>query len=176
MYSRASSYLSYLGHEPVRCVRDSVRAVAARLMRRNALHDGLPWMPWAAIDGLRQIVRPGIRVFEYGAGGSTIFLARHGAEVWTVEHDPGWGGRVAERARDLGLSSLQLQMIAPEDGEVEGFESDVADYEGKNFREYVQSIAAFKDGHFDLVIVDGRASNSCVRACLPKIRGGIGAG
>src|SRR3546814_1018846 len=60
-----------------------------------AIHDiermialGLPWWNVAATREVAEFLRarPKARVFEYGAGASTIWLARHAAGVVSVEH------------------------------------------------------------------------------------------
>lgn len=57
---------------------------------------GLPWLPYGAIRHLEAIVRPGAKVLEVGAGQSTVFFARRGATVDSVEMNAGWRSEVAK--------------------------------------------------------------------------------
>src|SRR3546814_16419215 len=56
---------------------------------------GLPWWNVAATREVAEFLRarPKARVFEYGAGASTIWLARHAAGVWSVERHSEWHQR-----------------------------------------------------------------------------------
>ncbi|MCC5876063.1 MAG: hypothetical protein JJU11_07575 [Candidatus Sumerlaeia bacterium] len=174
MIPRLVNYGRHLAKRPGRVVVDSVRAITARAMGRSALRDGQPWMPWDAIDFLRESVGPESNVFEYGSGGSTIFLGNLGATVVSVEHDEDWSRVVRERLDEAGLDTVDHRCILPETGRDGGYTSPVRGYRGMSFRSYVHAIDEFPDGHFDLVIVDGRARNDCARVALSKIReGGI---
>ena len=74
------------------------------LMSLTRVHDSLaiaeldvPWWTYSAIDlvetWLRSHRRP-IRVFEFGSGASTLWLARRVDEVHTVEHHAGFAARI----------------------------------------------------------------------------------
>src|SRR4051812_45501617 len=52
--------------------------------------DERPWVTFTAISKLESLIREGTRVFEYGAGGSTLFFLQRGALLVTVEHDAAW--------------------------------------------------------------------------------------
>ena len=119
---------------------------------RSPIADKLPWMTFGAIDFLDGYLQPGMRVFEYGSGGSTLFYLRHGASVVAVEHDQSWG----EVVRRAAPAELDLHVCPPTEGE--GFESRMS--EG-SFRDYVTRIDSY--GMFDLVVVDGRARNDCMK-------------
>src|SRR5262249_26106778 len=64
-------------------------------MSRGPLSDGLPWMPFPAIEFLETLLTPDAKVFEFGSGGSTIFFAARVCELVTVEHDADWLSRAA---------------------------------------------------------------------------------
>ena len=74
-----------------------VRAAASHLAR---IGFGVwPTVPWYTRDAFRFISRldlHGKRVLEYGSGSSTLWYARRGALVTTVEDDPDWITRVAD--------------------------------------------------------------------------------
>lgn len=129
-------------------------------------------MPWPTIAFLRDRLGKGSLVFEYGSGGSTLFLARLGARVVSVEHDKKWSDIVRQRLESEGFDQVDYRSIPPEKSDVPGYNSPVRGFEGMSFQKYVHTIDAFPDGHFDIVIVDGRARNDCVRVALPKVRKG----
>ena len=49
-----------------------------------------PWWTYAATAWLRAALNDTQRVFEFGSGGSTSWLAERVASVHSVEHDPLW--------------------------------------------------------------------------------------
>lgn len=54
-------------------------------------HDGpLPWLTYAAIDYLDQVVPTTARILEIGGGNSTKWWSRRGNSVTTIESDEGW--------------------------------------------------------------------------------------
>lgn len=113
------------------------------------------------LEGIFAALQPRC-VWEWGAGGSSIEFPRlfPGIERWVaVEHDKQWADVVRANAR----SNVLVRAIAPE----RAFE--LADHEqyrlsevtGEPFLRYVHSYCGA--GRFDLVLVDGRARNACVR-------------
>jgi len=62
----------------------------------------LPLLAKNAIDKLDGIVQ-GARVYEYGSGGSTLWLAQRARQLISVEDDPDWYEAVL-----AGLSALEL--------------------------------------------------------------------
>ena len=57
---------------------------------RGPLRDGLPWMVFPAIDFIENLLSKDSSVFEYGAGGSSMFYASRVKELVSVEHDSVW--------------------------------------------------------------------------------------
>jgi hypothetical protein len=58
--------------------------------RTTPLEIGLPWFSYAAIDFLETYLKPDMSVFEYGAGGSTVFFASRVSRVVSREPDEKW--------------------------------------------------------------------------------------
>jgi hypothetical protein len=70
-----------------------VRALSPAHRRMRAFQRANPDAPWlvpASIPAIEALLRPGMRVFEWGAGRSTLWLARQGVELISVEGRPGW--------------------------------------------------------------------------------------
>jgi hypothetical protein len=44
---------------------------------KNSVSDSRPWIAFGALDFIKKIIKPGMSVFEYGSGGSTLFWSTH---------------------------------------------------------------------------------------------------
>lgn len=151
--------------------------VSSLFCGRNALDDQTPWLPFKAREWLSEHVSSDTTVFEYGSGGSTLFLARHAGKIISVEHDAAWFARVSLALAASGLSNYHHVLREPEplvatqpDGP--SFASSRPEFAEHSFAQYVASIDAYADGSLDLVIVDGRARLACLDRALAKVRGG----
>ena len=136
----------------------------ARDRKRPLLDAGVPWWNYKTVEYMSQRLAPGSRVFEYGSGGSTLWLVGRGMNVVSVENDPGWWNEVT---RACPTASILLAEMADT-----GTSYSPHDPAGKAgfYDEYVSAIDRYEDRSFDLVIVDGRARVECVRHSIPKVR------
>jgi len=124
----------------------------------------VPWWPFIAVTGVASRLPVGARAFEFGGGGSTLWLQDQGVQVTTVEHDPEW-----HRALQRSLPKPE-DMILSQPGEAGALLTSL--HPGKFFDDYVATINGFQDGIFDLVILDGRVRVACGMAAMPKLRPG----
>jgi len=139
--------------------------------RRAAEEPETPWWNRRAIRYLSRHVRPGDRAFEWGSGGSTVWLARRGVSVTSIEHDREWVKKVIDRgpSADVRLISGAAQGRLRPTAE----EAYIANSQGF-FDDYVAAIDILEEGSLDLVIVDGLCRMECVRRGAPKVKpGGI---
>lgn len=145
------------------------------------LGDKVPWITFAACKFLEPRIVPGMRVHEYGAGGSTLFFATRGCEVSSVEHDEAWANRVRETLARENLTNVQLRCLPPEPvtdslkrdpTEPDDYFSSDENFQQHTFRNYATAIDAFADGYFHLVVIDGRARPSCYKHALAKVAPG----
>ncbi len=114
-----------------------------------------PWWNVAATGKVDRFLaaRPGARVFEYGAGASTAWLARRAGEVISVEHHAGWHGALGSMIADHRNVKLWHRAL-----------------EGAG---YIGAIAE-AGGAFDLIVVDGRRRVECLAQAIPFLKpGGI---
>lgn len=142
---------------------------------RNPLDDHTPWLPFKARRWLLEHVDRDTTVFEYGSGGSTLFFARFGASVVSVEHDPAWFERVNRALGETALCNykhLLREAEMPATGRSQGHSSQRPEFAGRCLDRYVCSIDEYPDRSFDLVVVDGRARLACIARALPKVRDG----
>jgi predicted O-methyltransferase YrrM len=140
-----------------------------------------PWMCFPAIERLDRLMTTESRVFEYGSGGSTIYFANLAREVVSIEHEASWHRRVLAEIERRGLTNVRYELVEPvadagcEHARVAdpaAYVSDDDDFAGKAFKSYVQTIDAFPNEYFDLVVVDGRARPSCILHARDKVRPG----
>lgn len=135
------------------------------LRERNATTVKLrsPWWPYRAIDWVATALPERARVFEYGGGGSTLWLEDRGATVTVAEHDEEWHKHLA---RLRGVSTRLMFRPASTSGVVTS--EAVPGY----LDSYVTAIREVPDGSLDLVIIDGRARVECARHAMPKVKPG----
>lgn len=138
--------------------------------------EGIPYWNEEAIARIGNIVNCWSKVFEYGTGGSTVWLVRRVAELISVEYDPDWFRIFKDRFRQqfplatIGEDRINYQSV----GSLEVVKQILIRLEkfkgcGQNF---VDTISVFPDGYFDLVIVDARNRARCLRAASPKVKKG----
>jgi len=144
-----------------------------------AIHDvddlsalDLPWWVYGAIERVEALLaaREGkARVFEYGSGASTIWLARRAGDVYSVEHHDGFSQLMATKVADLPHVSLRhVPAVSVPAGERPATPSRRHGHRDLDFTDYVRTIDAV-DGEFDLIVVDGRAREACLVAAVPRL-------
>lgn len=99
----------------------------------------LPWYTYACTLFLEERLRRDFRVFEFGAGNSTLWYAAHAGEVISVEPNAQWAAEVG-----AGGAARVIHRERRDD--------------------YVAEIQAH--GTFHLVAVDGPERPACARAAL----------
>jgi len=118
--------------------------------------DSMPWLNYELCDYMKK--QPRGSVIEFGAGRSTVWLARHGFRVLSVEHQKEWAGKVRQDLRRLNLESrVELHLV----------ETDPAGQEDP---------ASYLRPALDLpgitgvcfILVDGIFRNECLEACAAK--------
>lgn len=140
------------------------------------VHDSLalaeldvPWWTYDAIDVVDRWIgeHPGpVRVYEYGSGASTLWLARRVGEVHSVEHHEGFGAMMRDHLGDH--PNVDLRVVPPTSSTHPVVASGKEGTDGLDFADYVASID-LAPGSFDLVVVDGRAREACLAAALPRL-------
>jgi hypothetical protein len=134
------------------CVHDSL--AISRL--------GVPWWSYRAIDKVDHwfTSRPHpIRVFEYGAGASTIWLANRADEIYSVEHHQGFAEYLSPTLHSI--PTVKLLVVPPTPAVDPTTPSGKEGNQNLDFSDYVAAIDGV-EGLFDLIVVDGRARQSCL--------------
>lgn len=122
---------------------------------RLAWEGGLPYLVPEAVDYMEQSVCRTSHVFEWGAGGSTIWFAKRVADVTSVEHQRAWYDKVVGRLKADGIENVVLRFIPQQP-----------------YEPYVGAISDYPPGYFSLVLVDGRERVRCMRSAMTKIEPG----
>nr|WP_205692820.1 class I SAM-dependent methyltransferase [Cellulomonas sp. IC4_254] len=161
---------------------DRPGGAAAHARSLFAIHDAadlvrldVPWWTYGAaarVAAHLDALGGRARVFEYGSGASSVWLARRAARVTSVEHHPGFAALVRDLARDAGVADrLELLEVAPERSTAPVVPSGRRGEAGLDYGRYVRAIDAV-DGDLDLVVVDGRARGACLAAAARRLAPG----
>lgn len=129
----------------------------------------VPWWTYDAIEKVETWLaeRPEpARVFEWGSGASTLWLAKRVGSITTVEHHEGFAGHIAPTlAEHPTITSL---VVPPVESATPKVPSAKEGHKGLDFADYVGAIET-ADGPFDLIVIDGRAREACLHAALPHL-------
>jgi hypothetical protein len=108
----------------------------------------IPWFTYPAIEYLKGFDFSDKKIFEYGAGNSSLFWASRAKSVTAVESNEAWHAHIASR-RPPNLSLL--------------LETDKDSY--------VSSIGR-NSATYDLIVIDGRWRNTCADKCTDHLADG----
>lgn len=114
----------------------------------------LPWWTYSATRWLDLALGPRHKVFEFGSGNSTLWLAQRVATVLSVEHDPAWDRHV--RAGLPPNVKLELRQVLG--GSADAHQDDP----------YLEPMRVVADP-FDFVVIDGMARNSCAELAVDHL-------
>jgi hypothetical protein len=146
-----------------------ITSVPALLGPRRGWDMDEPWWNIRAISYLKQHLPPGGSVFEWGSGGSTVWLTNQGLSVTSIEHDEVWAANVAKRCTNVDIRHVPGQLK----GRLRS-EPELRDAGRHFFDEYVAQIDQWNDESLDVVIVDGFCRVECMQQGAPKVkRGGM---
>jgi hypothetical protein len=146
---------------------------------RSSVVDKQPWLGFAAIDFIKNILKPEMSVFEYGSGGSTLFWAGRVGKVVSVEHNREWFSMIKQELDKLRIQNVVYSFIPPESikdferknpGEPTDYISADEDYRNLDFKNYASFIDRYPRETFDLILVDGRSRPSCIAHALDRLK------
>lgn len=135
----------------------------------------VPWWTYRAVDvveaylsGLATRSKP-VRVFEYGSGASTLWLAKRADEVHSVEHHREFGEHLRPSLAPLANVDFRIVEPVPSDAPVVGSRKEGA--AGLDFAGYVAGIDDVP-GEFSLIVIDGRAREACLERARHRLEPG----
>ena len=106
-------YLFYLVAEDLKSWRYFPKWFSSFCLRRSLIGEAKPWVPFEVADWLQHYLNRNMKVFEWGSGGSTIFLAERAGQVFSVEHDHKWHELVSKALADRGITNCSYQLHEP---------------------------------------------------------------
>ena len=124
-----------------------------RLMAYERRHPDAPWLTQEMVALLESWLRPEDHALEWGAGRSTLWLARRVGRLTSVEHNPSYHLRLKACLQAEGLRNVELHFCEQE-------------------AEYVAVAAQLPPENLDLVLVDGLARDLCALAALSRLKAG----
>jgi hypothetical protein len=141
------------------------------------LYPERPWYTPKAIRFLEKKIVTINRIFEYGCGYSSLWIAQRVREYIAVEHNPSWYNDVAKVLKEKNLTNAKIHFVPADESK--------SDYDWEKewqyfyilkhppnkpeFRQYMFTIDQYPNNHFDCIIVDGRERIGCLVHCLPKL-------
>lgn len=160
------------------------RSVRGHLRTLFAIHDvddmislDTPWWTYGAVSAVEEHLASlggKARVFEYGSGASTIWLAGRAGEVWSVEHHAGFAQIMRAAFERSGVQdTVHLLEVPAVETAQPRTRSGRRGEDSVDYTDYAHAIEQ-AGGTFDLVVVDGRARVACLEAAIPFLApGGI---
>jgi hypothetical protein len=144
--------------------------IQSNCRERTPLQDQMPWLTYGALRWLRNNVRKDMTTFEYGSGGSTLYFARKVRQHYAVEHDQGWYQIVQKALGEKSAGNVHLTLKAPSHISDPNYGTTKKNLRGSSFREYASFIDRFPDRSFDIILIDGRSRNACIRHAIRKVQ------
>lgn len=145
----------------------------------------LPWYTYGAIEFLSAIVRPHMKVFEYGSGQSTLWWSRM-ASVSAVEHDSEWFQQISASVPEPNTITLKSRWTAAPPR----YANIVARFSRRSkktdwpysiektlrrglidegYEAYCAEVMHFESG-FDVIVIDGMARRLCAEFSVLNLR------
>ena len=127
----------------------------------------VPWWTFAASTEVSSFLaqRPNARVFEWGSGSSTVWLAQRSESVTSIESDAGWAQRVSAAVPE---HVAIVTPPVPKATRSTRARSKRWGYRSLDFTSYVSAIDSVP-GDFDLIVIDGRAREACFKRALARL-------
>jgi len=124
----------------------------------------VPWLAPGAREWLEERIEPSWTAFEWGSGGSTLWLEGLCSSVTSVEHDEAWWEMTRSSARKalVLLCPPTEAASGPSPADPRYFRSSCVP---GSFELYVKMVDVAEP---DLVIVDGRARASCIARAVVR--------
>lgn len=134
----------------------------------------VPWWTYRAIDVVESWLSAHphpIRVYEYGSGASTLWLAKRADEIYSVEHHQEFGEFIGKSFAEH--PNVHFRIVPPVPADHPAIGSRKEGNAGLDFSDYVRSIDDVT-GQFSLIVIDGRAREACLRQAASRLEpGGI---
>lgn len=152
-------------------IKNKILAAIKRRQYPEALRDQIPWITYDAKNWLESNLKKDMAVFEWGSGGSTLYLALRVKKIISIEHDGHWFEAVQRFIKKKRIINCEHYLIKPTQlNAVPKYNSQNPKYKNCDFSEYCQVIDKYPDNYFDLIIIDGRARPHCIIGAKNKVK------
>jgi hypothetical protein len=133
--------------------------------KRSNWDTGEPWWNPRAIRYLKEHLPPNGVAFEWGSGGSTVWLSNNGLKVTAIESEQEWANKVRQRS-----PSANVRFIPGTDSGKLRSEPQLRDRGKHFFDDYVAAIGEFASDSLDVIIVDGICRIECSHRAAEKVK------
>ncbi len=113
----------------------------------DAAGQAIPWMNYAFVELLNERLNTTQRMFEYGAGFSSLYFSKRVAEITSIEYDSTWEEKLKELLKDCANHRLLFSPVG---------------------EDYIKA-AQETGGNYDLILVDGRERVACFKASIEAL-------
>jgi hypothetical protein len=146
---------------------------------KNSFDDEVPWITFSAINWLEKYLKKNMDVFEWGSGGSTLYIAPKVKKIISIEHDEKWFKKVMKRLKSKKIINCECKLIKPEADfnktndslkDLSQYKSNSEQFLSFKFENYCKAIDGYPESYFDLIIIDGRARPSCILHSKNKVK------
>jgi len=107
----------------------------------------VPWLNYSMVEFISERLKPGMRIFEYGAGYSTLYFKSRVAFISSVEYDAQWYVLLQKQVAHLPHIQLTHCAVGPE---------------------YTEK-ALQAESPFDLILIDGRERLACLQVAFKAL-------
>ena len=111
-----------------------------------------PWFTRDSIKIINNLLKNEFIGFESGSGVSTIWLAERIKYLISIEHDINWFYIISNKIKKKKLKNIDYKLITGNDDQ------------------YANYINNFPNSYFDIVIVDGKDREKCIKNSIEKIK------
>ena len=115
-------------------------------------HPEAPWLVPQALEEIGRKLRHEDKVFEWGSGLSTPWLAERAGSLLAIEHNPAWQRKVSAMLEQRGLRNAEVRLAEE--------------------ARYLAQMDEVADGSLDLVLVDGLLAGRALGLSMPRLRPG----
>jgi hypothetical protein len=144
-----------------------------------------PWYTYPAIAFLKDILNNEFRVFEYGAGYSTLYFHDKVTQLVTVEHDEDWKNKLIEQNPRLDIHLAEENSGTHPEAQdhitefmsyfpqirTEHLEHDIKHgLVNNSFTGYASTLLQAPERYYDMILVDGMARALCTYLAVKSDR------
>jgi hypothetical protein len=150
-----------------------VRGLLASGSMEELIRQDTPWWRYVAIERIEPLLdREKTTVFEYGAGASTVWLAKRCKEVVSVEYDAAFYEELKPQLAPFpNVTLLCCPPVEATPQTPPQYRSGFTRWRNYAFEDFVKTIDRDQK-KYDLIVVDGRSRMEAVRRALSHVKPG----